>query len=48
MYMVRITPLGFYDFVIWLKNTSISNAYVTIWQFALIGVGVLLILKYLL
>ena len=44
MYMVRITPLGFYDFVIWLKNTSISNAYVTIWQFALIGVGVLLII----
>ncbi len=43
MYMVRITPLGFYDFVIWIKNTSISNAYVTIGQFALIGVGVALL-----
>ena len=26
MHIVRITPLGFYDFVIWVKNTSISNA----------------------
>ena len=40
MHIVRITPLGFYDFVIWLKNTSISNAYVSIGQFVLIGIGV--------
>lgn len=39
MHIVRITPLGFYDFVIWFKNTSISNAYVTIWQFVLIGLA---------
>ena len=44
MLIVRITPLGFYDFVIWLKNTSISNAYVTIWQFVLIGAGALLVI----
>lgn len=43
MHIVRITPLGFYDFVIWVKNTSISNAYVTIGQFVLIGVGVALV-----
>ena len=43
MLIVRITPLGFYDFVIWLKNTSISNAYVTIGQFVLLGVGALLL-----
>lgn len=41
MGIVRITPLGFYDFVIWLKNTSISNAYVSIGQFVLIGLGIL-------
>jgi len=44
MLIVRITPLGFYDFVIWLKNTSISNAYVTIGQFVLIGVGALAVI----
>ena len=43
MHIVRITPLGFYDFVIWIKNTSISNAYVTIGQFVLIGAAVMLI-----
>ena len=43
MHMVRITPLGFYDFVIWTKNTSSSNAYVSLWQFALIGLGVALV-----
>ncbi|MBQ9196930.1 MAG: LTA synthase family protein [Clostridia bacterium] len=43
MHIVRITPLGFYDFVIWARNTSISNAYVTIGQFILIGVGVVLL-----
>ena len=42
MHIVRITPLGFYDFVIWVKNTSISNAYVTVGQFVLIGIGILL------
>lgn len=43
MGIVRITPLGFYDFVIWIKNTSISNAYVTIGQFVLIGLALLAI-----
>ncbi|MBO4836320.1 MAG: LTA synthase family protein [Clostridia bacterium] len=37
--IIRITPLGFYDFVIWTRNTSISNAYVTVWQMILIGIG---------
>lgn len=44
MGIVRITPLGFYDFIIWLKNTSISNAYVSIGQFVLIGLGVALVI----
>lgn len=44
MGIVRITPLGFYDFVIWVKNTSISNAYVTIGQFVLIGLALLTII----
>ncbi len=44
MHIVRITPLGFYDFVIWIKNTTISNAYVTIGQFVLIGLGVALVI----
>ena len=44
MGIVRITPLGFYDFVIWVKNTSISNAYVTIGQFVLIGLALLAII----
>ena len=44
MHIVRITPLGFYDFIIWINNTTISNAYVTIGQFILIGLGVLLVI----
>ena len=44
MHIVRITPLGFYDFVIWVKNTSISNAYVTIGQFIMIGVAAMLVI----
>ena len=42
MHIVRITPLGFYDFVIWVHNISISNAYLTVGQFILIVVGVIL------
>ena len=34
--LVRITPLNFYDFVIFVSNFSITQSYVTWWQIALI------------
>lgn len=39
--IIRITPFGFYDFIIWTRNTSISNAYVSVWQMIMIGIGLL-------
>ena len=44
MHFVRVTPLGFYDFIIWLKNTSITNSYVSVGQMILIAVGVIAII----
>lgn len=43
MHFVRVTPLGFYDFIIWLKNTSITNSYVSVGQMLLIALGVIAI-----
>ena len=44
MHFVRVTPLGFYDFIIWLKNTSITNSYVSVWQMILIALGIIAII----
>ena len=38
--LVRITPLNFYDFVIFVSNFSITQSYVTWWQIALIVLAV--------
>lgn len=42
--IMRITPLGFYDFVIFVENFSITNSYVTAWQMALIILAIVLLL----
>lgn len=38
--LVRITPLNFYDFVIFVSNFSITQSYVTWWQIVLIVLAV--------
>ena len=44
LYSLRITPLQFYDFVIFAQNVGIATAYLPLWQLILIGVGLLLII----
>ena len=40
---MRITPLGFYDFIIFVSNSSISSAYASFWQIAGLIAGALLL-----
>lgn len=42
--MLRITPFSAYDAFVFFKNLDITNSYVTLWQVALIALGVAAVL----
>ena len=39
MRFMRITPLGCYDFVIFVRNFSIASIYISLWEMVLIALG---------